>query len=234
MTSSGERLPVRRHRRARCERCTLHRELCVCDQLPRVRTPFEWILVQHASDRHRPTNTGRLVAAMLGGVKVIVYADSTVAFDATPLDRPDRDYRLLFPAPDAEELTPAMVRAAKAATLTLVLLDGTWRQASRMRRRMPRLRTMECVRLPAAAPSSWAIRRANHPERLCTIEAVIRVIALSGQEDEARRMWETMKWIEGRLLYMRGRRPAPPSLEDIRTELAGVPLPWREPLDAQR
>ncbi len=165
---------------------------------------------------------------MVEGVEVLVYADRTEAFDATPLERPDRDHRLLFPAPDADDLTPPMLQTPNASALTLVLLDGTWRQASRMRRRVPQLRAMRCLRLPAAAPSSWTIRRANQPERLCTLEAVIRVIALSGREEEARAMWEAMKWIEGRLLFMRGRRPAPPSLEEIRAELAGVSLPWRE------
>lgn len=228
MTTPGERLPVRRHRRARCERCTLHSELCVCDHLPRIRTPFRWVLVQHASDRLRPTNTGRLVRAMVEGVEVLVYADRTEAFETTALEESTRDYRLLFPAPEAEVLTPTMLQVPNASALTLVLLDGTWRQASRMRRRVPHLRAMRCLRLPAAAPSSWAIRRANQPERLCTLEAVIRVIALSGREDEARAMWEAMKWIEGRLLYMRGRRRAPPSLDEIRAELDGEPLPWRD------
>ncbi len=227
MSAAEGRLPVRRHRCPRCERCTLHRDLCVCAWLPRVTTPFQWLLVQHASDRIRPTNTGRLAAAMVENVEVLVFADRTVAFDAARLEDPARDYFLLFPSPEAEQLSADRLRENEGRALTLVVLDGTWRQAARMRRRVPQLRAMRCVRLPPAAPSSWAIRHAHDPERLCTIETVIRVIALSGREDQAWRMWEAMKWIEGRLMYMRGRRPSPPSLEDVRRELRRQPPPWR-------
>ncbi|MCX7818789.1 MAG: DTW domain-containing protein [Kiritimatiellae bacterium] len=226
MNGGGDRLPSRRHRRPRCDGCTLHAELCVCAQLPRVATPYHWILVQHAADRRRPTNTGRLVAAMVENVEVLVFADRHERFDEMPLRDPTRDYLLLFPAFGAEELLRGHLEGREGRQPTLVLLDGTWRQAARMRRRIAALRAMRCVRLPVAAPSSWAIRRAEDPARLCTLETVIRVVALSGREDEARRMWEAMKWIEGRLMYMRGRRPTPPSLAEVRQELSRVPSPW--------
>lgn len=227
MNCTRQRLPSRRHRRARCERCTLHTDLCVCAQLPRITTPLRWILVQHAADRLRPTNTGRLVVAMLENVEVLIYANRAATCATSLVEVPTEDCWLLYPAPEAEVLTPEMLRDMAACNRTLVLLDGTWRQTARMRRRLPHLRAMRCFRLPPAAPSTWSIRQATQPARLCTLETVIRLVALIGQPVLAMRMWEAMKWIEGRLLYMRGRRGQPPSLEDLRAELAGQSPPWQ-------
>ncbi len=211
------RLPKRRHRRPRCPVCMLHTDLCVCAHLPRVRTQVRWVIVQHASDALRPTSTGRLAAGMLSPAVLSVYGQRAKSFDAHALKlHPNRAW-LLFPSDDAETLTAEWWLEHQPKQL--VLLDGTWRQASRMSHRVPLIRDLPRLRLPPGDPSSWSIRCADRPDRLCTVETAIRVVAIIGDVASAREMWVTMKWIEARLLYMKGRAPYPIDREELRQHL---------------
>lgn len=69
----GERLPKRRHRKPRCRECGLHTTICVCPLLPRVELPQEFLVIQNAIEILRPTNTGRMVAAMLPNSRLLPY-----------------------------------------------------------------------------------------------------------------------------------------------------------------
>ncbi|MBM4154528.1 MAG: DTW domain-containing protein [Lentisphaerae bacterium] len=139
-------------------------------------------------------------------------------FDESPLRRDDTDYLLLFPSDDAADLTPEMAAPRPGRRVALVLLDGTWHQASRMSHRIAALRGMRRVKLPPGAPSSWTIRNPLRPEQLCTLEAAIRVVDVLGRRDEAGRMMDGLELIEARMLYMKGRLPRPRGLEDVRAE----------------
>lgn len=163
---------------------------------------------------------------MLEGAAVAPFGVRGQAFDDAPLCDSTVAPLLLFPAPNAAELTPSMLEPIGGRVRLLVLLDGTWRQASRMSHRIEALRAAPAARLPEGAPSTWSIRRPDRPERLCTLETAIRVVALAGRPEDARRMWLAMKWIEARLLFMRGQRPRPPSFDEIRAGLDDVPSPW--------
>lgn len=213
-------LPCRRHRLSRCPRCGLHDALCVCALMPRVRLPVGLILVQHAVELDRPTNTGRIAQAMIEDCTLLSYALRDRPLDTARLEEPDTRYLLLLPREDAVDLAPEDLRPPPGARTALVVLDGTWPQASHMARRIAPLRAMRCVRLPAGPVGRWRIRRPERPDQLCTLEAIIRAVALAGQEEDARRMLATMELIEGRMLYMKGMRPRPPApsefgLEDL-------------------
>ncbi len=78
----GPQLPRRRHRKPRCRECGLHTTICVCPLLPRVELPQEFLVIQNAIEVLRPTNTGRMVAAMLPNARLLPYGvrvDSTAA-----------------------------------------------------------------------------------------------------------------------------------------------------------
>jgi DTW domain-containing protein YfiP len=62
--------------------------------------------------------------------------------------------------------------------VTLVVPDGTWRQAQRARRRVPGLAELPCAALPPALPSAYRLRTAPHPGRLATIEAIAEALGI--------------------------------------------------------
>ncbi|MDZ4199295.1 MAG: tRNA-uridine aminocarboxypropyltransferase [Kiritimatiellia bacterium] len=199
----------RSHVAARCEGCGLHLPLCVCAGLPIVRMPFRWILVQHGVEVDRPTNTGRMIRKMFPETERVLYGRQGIPLDIAPLMAADTDYLILYPGPESETLKPENLRPAAHRRLALILLDGTWRQAAHMSRRIARLREIPRVRLPDGRPGVWTIRTPNAPCQLCTLEAAIRTVRLAGQLHDARDLQISMEWIQLRMLYMKGLRPRP-------------------------
>jgi DTW domain-containing protein len=163
----------------RCIRCRMHAHLCVCDLVPTLETRTRVVFVVHRSENRKSTNTARLAAACLANSHLVVRGllgePPRVAWD--PASRP----LVLFPSPDATTLT-----AGEKAPTTLIVPDGTWRQASKMPRRIPELRDVPCVALPPGPPSAYRLRRRPRETGLATIEAVARALGiLEGPEIEA-------------------------------------------------
>jgi DTW domain-containing protein YfiP len=155
----------------RCPDCFLHRSLCVCALIPRVPTRTRVVLVMHQLELNKPTNTGRLAVRCLPNSEVMVrgrQADHRTpgAFPGIPL--------LLFPHAGAQ---PLERWRDSDRPITLIVPDGTWRQAARVRRRVPGLEQIPCVALPPRA-SGYRLRQSVRPGRLSTMEAIARALGV--------------------------------------------------------
>ncbi|HYE99705.1 MAG TPA: tRNA-uridine aminocarboxypropyltransferase [Planctomycetota bacterium] len=169
----------------RCLVCGLWRERCVCAELPRAAFRTRILVVQHAAERFKPTNSGRLLAHMVEGAQVLLFGAKNVTFDARPLADPEVDWRVLFPRPQAEVLGPG-VQGRKGRRLGLVLLDGTWHQATRMARRVPGVADLPFVTLPEGPPPVWTVRTQHLAHGRSTFEAGLDALeALEGASTTA-------------------------------------------------
>jgi DTW domain-containing protein YfiP len=184
----------------------MHQSLCVCALIPRVETRTRVVLVIHRYEDRKPTNTGRLATECLVNSAVVVRGHAEAPSE--PLEvSPESQPLLLFPAVDAvplSELAPSL--AASGRPVTLVVPDGNWRQASKVRRRVPGLGQMPCAKLPARAPSMYRLRSEAHDHGLSTLEAIARALSvLEGDAVRAalelpfRAMVERTLWARGDL-----------------------------------
>ena len=76
---------------------------------------------------------------------------------------------LLFPHAEAR---PLESWRDSPRPITLVVPDGTWRQANKARRRIPGLDALPCAALPTVVRSSYRLRHDKRLDRVSTIEAV--------------------------------------------------------------
>ncbi len=132
------------------------------------------MLVIHRLEARKPSNTGRLAAECLPNSTVIVRGDEDDPGGPLPPD-PASQRVLLFPHQDA---VPLSRFAGSSSPVTLVVPDGTWRQASKVRRRVPGLEDVPCVSLPADEPSTYRLRTEAHAHGLATIEAIARAMGI--------------------------------------------------------
>jgi DTW domain-containing protein YfiP len=154
----------------------------------------------HRAEKRKSTNTGALAARCIAGSEIMVRGieDHPSAFAADPKTQPV----LLFPHEDAVPLD----ELARTKPITLVVPDGTWRQASKVRARVPGLRDVPCARLPLESESIYRLRAESHTDRLSTIEAIARAMGIlegmqvrEALERVFRAMVERTLWSKGAL-----------------------------------
>ena len=164
----------------RCPRCLFRPEVCLCPEIPRLRTRTEVLLLRHASERTRSTNTARWAALALG-CEVLDHGAPGAALDLSRLEEPGT--WVLFPGGAPAPGTPPPRR--------LVVLDGSWSQARRMIQRIPALRALPRLALderpaaPLAADGLPRLRRPPHEAGMSTIEAMARALARLGEQEAA-------------------------------------------------
>ncbi len=184
----------------RCSGCRLHRALCACALFPRIETRTRLALCIHHFEDRKSTNTGRLAAKCLVNSEIIVRgleSEPPRAFVAEPGHQP----LLLFPHPAAVPLE-RFVHTERP--ITLVVPDGTWRQAAKMRRRVPGLSEVPCVVLPPGPPSQYRMRAAPHAAGLGTIEAIARALGLLEGPQVQAALERVFRIVVERSLWARG------------------------------
>jgi DTW domain-containing protein YfiP len=182
----------------------MHITLCICDVMPRIETRSRLALLLHHREVGKPTNTGQLAARCMPNSVVAVFGE---------LDRPStlpaigahEQALLLYPADDAVPITEY---ATSERPSVLIVPDGSWRQAHKMRRRIPGLSEVPCVTLPGLARTSYRLRSENHEGGLATLEAIahaLRILEPEGEAVEAallrvfRIMVDRTLWLRGQL-----------------------------------
>jgi DTW domain-containing protein YfiP len=131
----------------------------------------------HVRESYKTTNTGRLAHKSLNQSRVLLRGDKTTPLNSLEHFPEGPTYLCLCLTEDAVELSPELL-SQLGSHLHLVVPDGNWRQANKMPKREPALKNMLKVKLPAAAPSSYRLRREHHIEGLATIEAIARAYGI--------------------------------------------------------
>ncbi len=200
----AEHSSLGRNTHRRCGLCRLHLPLCLCELVQPSDTVTRVVLVLNADEADKPTNTGQLAVRSLQNARVSVVNDTG---RTTPLRVDDAPPLLLFPASDAVVLS---VELAAAGPFTLVVPDGTWRQARKMRTRVPGLRDIPCVTLPAHAPTAYQLRAELRGGGLSTLEAIAYALdVLEAQRDGGAvkaQLLHIQRVFVGRTQWMRGQR----------------------------
>jgi DTW domain-containing protein YfiP len=196
----------RRTRQRRCTGCGLIPERCLCERLPRIRLPWPIVVLQHRKERHKPTNTARLLPRVIEGCVLLTIALPDRPWSAAQLGSTPERFVVVFPSADAERLDAARLDALAESKCGLLLLDGSWRQAGRMVRRADGVAQLPRVALPPGGPSRWPARRAPRPDQLCTFETVVRIVALASSRYgvEAAELERSYQWL---LAAQSGRDP---------------------------
>jgi DTW domain-containing protein YfiP len=160
--------------------------------LPPVETRIAVEVLIHRLEQCRPSSTGNLVCRAVAGTVCHVYQRGNRFFSETgyPADANEAGRELWVLHPSGDPLPPTAPADSTAQLRpTVLLLDGSWRQAGEM------LASMHgrgrCVRLPDAAtsePSRYWLRNQAQPEQLCTAEALMGVLAAVGEPEAAQQL----------------------------------------------
>ncbi len=155
----------------------MHVDLCVCDAVPCLDLRTRLILIMHRNENKKSTATGNLALMALSNSELCIHGNRDVPLDLGDLHHAARRLLLLFPSEDAVRLTRELL-IGDPRPVTLVVPDGSWRQASKIGRRVPGLEKAERVSLPPGLPTRYRLRAENRPDGLATFEAIARAMGI--------------------------------------------------------
>jgi DTW domain-containing protein YfiP len=178
----------------------MHQSLCVCALIPRLETRTRLVLVIHRTEERKPTNTGVLAAECLVNSEVIVRGHAAQPSQELTLQEGMQPV-LLFPHEDAVNIVDFM---KPTLPVTLIVPDGTWRQASKVRNRVPGLLGIPCVSLGPGEPSIYRLRAEAHAHGLATIEAIARAFGVLEGPHVRKAMEYVFRSMVERTLWARG------------------------------
>lgn len=188
----------------RCTRCRLHTDLCACDLLASIPVSTKVLVVAHWAEVRKPTNTGQLAVACLQGATLCLRGREGIPNDPVVWDSGGTPL-LLFPGPDAIPLDVWRAERVNTPPVTLVVPDGTWRQAKRIRRRVPGLQNVQAVKLLANQGSDYRLRRAHLDDRLATMEAIARALGILEGPSVEEHLTRAFRAVVDRALWSNGR-----------------------------
>lgn len=191
---------------SRCEECQLRHVLCICDIIPKQKVSTKLIVLMHQRETNLTTNTAKLARLGLEGSEIRIRGVRDKPMSSEGLVTPDRQSLYLFPSQEAVTLTPELI-ASYGKPITLIVPDGSWRQAKKVAKREPALAGIPHVKLPQGALSTYRLRREPNAESVSTFEAIARALGiLEGQavQEKLEYLFDVM--VE-RLLWSRGVLP---------------------------
>jgi len=163
----------------------MHAGVCVCEHIVPLALETRVVLIMHYKELPKTTATGPMALAALGNSELHVHGMRGQAVELDHLHDEKRRVLTLFPQEGARPLSEAF-RDEDPRPVTLVVPDGSWRQASRIPKRIGAVARAQPVTLPPGPKTRWGVRRETHPSGLATFEAIAR--ALGYLESEAVRI----------------------------------------------
>jgi DTW domain-containing protein YfiP len=155
--------------REMCWRCRRPARVCYCVAVLPIATRTRVVILQHPRESDVPINTARIAELSLTSstLHVGLEFERDRALQAA-LNDPAAPAILLYPGPGAKDLA----REPPPGPVTLVVIDGTWWQASKLFKLNPFLRQLPCYGLAPAEESRYRIRKEPEAHCLSTIEAL--------------------------------------------------------------
>jgi len=162
----------------RCPNCRVNRFFCVCENLRPFEIQTNISLIVHVRELKLTSNTAQFAEKMLphkaqifirGRVHDPFSSDSVLERTGLPL--------FLYPHEDAQELNEDF-KIKFPGPYHLIIPDGNWQQARKVRQREAGFSSLMPVKLPGMITSEYGLRKALHPEWVSTYEAMAHALGI--------------------------------------------------------
>ena len=176
--------------RKHCQDCYRPCEVCWCKHLPSppIQCRTKVIVLQHPRETRRAIRTCRMLELGLRPGSCLVFEGTSFSCENSPvsslINQPNTF--LLYPGKEAICLDNLCCmkdgQESAGEAMTLVLLDGSWREAKAILRNSPLLQTLPRLTLKDGEPSEYVVRSQPALGGLSTLEAAARAIEALEQQ----------------------------------------------------
>lgn len=179
---------------SRCIHCLMRSEVCICESIQKIENKHPLTIIMHSRESIKTTNTARLAHATLSNSRIFIHGRIDQPADFSELLLKDHTNVLLTLSDQSKTLSSEWISRIEKP-IHLIVPDGNWRQANKMKSRIAEVKHIPWVKLPPGPPSNYQLRAEAHPEGLSTLEAIARAYHLfEGPEvsDALLRIFNTM------------------------------------------
>lgn len=180
----------------RCPECRVNVHFCACEHIKPFTVKTNVSLVVHVRELKLTSNTAQFAQKMLPqNAEIVIRGRMNEKFDGAPLlDKLGRPL-FLYPHEDALELNDDF-KAKFPGPYHLIVPDGNWQQARKVRQREAAFSTLPAVKLPPGIVAEYGLRKAQHPEWVSTYEAMAHALGILEGEEVTRKLMEFFRaWV---------------------------------------
>lgn len=171
-----------------CPRCGFQHQ-CICDQIPKIESDIELVLLTHSNEFTRDTNTGKLLTQTLNHCSV--YEWQRKSPPQALLDRiasPQVQAFVVYPSQGSITISEITQSTGARISPLFIILDGTWQEARKMMNKSDWLKSLPAVHLNAKQASNYQLRRNQDEGHLCTCEVGSQLLAETGHQESAQQL----------------------------------------------
>lgn len=161
----------------RCPGCQLTLRWCICAGARPIETALQVDVLMHVMESYRPSSTGHLIGRVVRGARRHLWGREVPPPELAQVRMPDRELWVLHPQGEP------MPAGADPARLQVLLLDGSWVQATAMSQSVTQWGRR--VSLPMTGESRYWLRTQAGEGRFSTIEALLFLLEALGQQTAA-------------------------------------------------
>lgn len=162
----------------RCLNCRVNNHFCVCEFIKPLDIETKVSLVVHVRELKLTSNTAQFAEKMLpNNAEIVIRGRMNETFDSAPvLSKPGRPI-FLYPHEDAHELNDEF-KEKFPGPYHLIVPDGNWQQARKVRAREPGFKDLVTVKLPPGITTQYGLRKTQFPEWVSTYEAMAHALGV--------------------------------------------------------
>lgn len=189
----------------RCPNCRVNNHFCVCEHIVPFSIQTQASLIVHVRELKLTSNTAQFAQKMLPkNAEIVIRGSVNEHFDSWPvINKPGRPL-FLYPHEDAIELNDDF-KLKYPGPYHLIIPDGNWQQARKVRQREKGFSSLMAVKLPCGIKSEYGLRKALHPEWVSTYEAMAHSLGcLESIDVRERLMYFFRIWVKNTQRARRG------------------------------
>jgi DTW domain-containing protein len=162
----------------RCTSCWINRAYCVCESIRPLDIKTNVSLVVHVRELKLTSNTAQFVQKLIPKQgEIFIRGRVHEVFDSVPILKREGRPLFLYPHEDSLELNEEFL-IKHPGPYHLIVPDGNWHQARKVKKREPGFNDLTAVKLPSGIVGEYQLRKAPQPEWVSTYEAVAHALAV--------------------------------------------------------
>lgn len=153
-----------------CYECFRPQGHCVCNLVEPFDAHCKILILQHFHERKKYYGTAKIVAKGIRNCTVL----RGIVFSPEQLNLDSNTY-LLYPGKTAQDASTVRLEQNH----TVIVIDGTWDEASKIVFNNPILKTLPCLTFTEPIRSTYRIRKQPKPHFLSTIESIAHLLRIN-------------------------------------------------------